>query len=364
MPIIKSSIQKPFDPSTLKAEVKNATIGQLVDMLRNDLIDLTPEFQRNPDLWNKEKKSQLIESILLGLPLPSFYFYIDDLNKKWVVIDGLQRLCALKSFMIDRDLSLTGLEFLDEKYLKKKFTDFDYFEQLSMSMHPVTLNVLTGDTSAEARYIIFQRVNSKGTSLNPVEMRNALYRGKATGLISDICSLPLFEKMVTDFVSTKRMKDKGVASQFITFYVNDIERENWSKLDLFIGKTMDEINHQFTDIDVAEVLDSCNKALHTCKQLLGIDAFRNPIPGPKNKKKPLAISLFVMLNVSLARLTDTEREALVAKTADFKNNYMSIFEDPQLLKYLSDGTAKKAAILYRFNKMHEVISNTLSKNDL
>lgn len=363
MPIIKSSIQKPFDPSTLKAEVRNATIGQLVDMLRNDLIDLTPAFQRNPDLWNKEKKSQLIESILLGLPLPSFYFYVDDLNNKWVVIDGLQRLCALKSFMIDKDLSLTGLEFLDKKYFKKNYDDFDYFEQLSISMHPVTLNVLTGYSSAEAKLIIFQRLNSKSIPFKPVEMRNALYQGRATSLIYDICSLPLFKEMVTDFVSTKRMKDQEVASQFITFYVNDLESVTWSKLDLFIGKTMDEINHQFTDIDVAEVLNSCNKTLYTCRQLLGINAFSNPIHELENKKKPFVISLFVMLNVSIARLTDDEREALVARATDFKNNYMSIFNDPQLLNYLSNGTAKKTAILYRFNKMHAVILNTLNKND-
>jgi len=357
MAIIRSSIQTPFDPSTLKAEVKNATIGQLVEMLRNNLIDLTPEFQRNPDLWGKKKKSQLVESILLGLPLPSFYFYIDDINKKWVVIDGLQRLCALKSFMIDQDLSLSGLEFLENKYLNKCFKDFDYYDQLSISMHPVTLNVLTGDTSAEARYIIFQRVNSKATTLNPEEMRNALYRGKATSLISDICSLPLFCELVTNFVSTKRMKEKGFASQFITFYVNNLDIMNWSKLDLFIGSTMNYINHHFSDDDVAEILDGCNNALNICKQLLGIGAFRNPSQG--NKKKPIAISIFVMLTVSIARLTDEEQKKLVSRASEFNRNYLSIFEDTILLKYLSDGTGKKTAIQYRLNKMNQVLSQTL-----
>ena len=66
-------IKQPFDPSAIEVEVKNVTIGVLIDMLKNDAIDLTPAFQRKQDLWNDEKKSRLVESILLGLPLPSFY---------------------------------------------------------------------------------------------------------------------------------------------------------------------------------------------------------------------------------------------------------------------------------------------------
>ena len=75
--LINTPIDKPFDPSSLKVEVKNTTVGQLTDMLRNGMIDFQPDFQRHGDLWGAAKRSRLIQLLILGLPLPSFYFFID-----------------------------------------------------------------------------------------------------------------------------------------------------------------------------------------------------------------------------------------------------------------------------------------------
>ena len=77
-------------------------LESLVRRLKYNEIDLTPEFQRNPDLWNRTKMSRLIESIILRLPLPIFYFDVSN-NNKWVVIDGLQRLSTLKKFIVDKN---------------------------------------------------------------------------------------------------------------------------------------------------------------------------------------------------------------------------------------------------------------------
>ena len=357
--IIKSTITEPFDPSTLKAEVKNATIGQLVEMLRNDLIDLNPDFQRHANLWGPKRKSQLVESILLGLPLPSFYFYNDSNSKKWVVIDGLQRLCALKSFMVDEDLTLKGLEFLDEKKYGMSYKAFSYYDKLAISMHPVTLNVLSGNASAEARYIIFQRVNSKGTPLNPVEIRNALYQGKATDLISRMVEIDIFKKMVSQKISVNRMKDREFASRFLAFYLNDYHNyADFKSLDILISKTMDVINKTFEKAQLQVVISAFDLSVKVCGQLLGEDAFRKPTTGSRRNQVSLAI--FEMLTVSIAHLDKMQQQALIKKRSTFMRLYNELFGDLLMQKYLSSGMGNNVAVRYRFDKINQVIDKTLS----
>lgn len=359
--IIKSSVTEPFDPSTLKAEVKNATIGQLVEMLKNNLIDLNPDFQRHGNLWSPSRKSQLIESILLGLPLPSFYFYNDSKKEKWVVIDGLQRLCALKSFMVDEDLSLQDLEFLDKEKFGVSYKDFSYYDKLAISMHPVTLNVLSGSASAEARYIIFQRVNSKGTQLNPVEIRNALYQGTSTQIISRLVDAELFKKMVSSKMSTDRMKDREFVSRFLAFYVNNYQNYAGNmKLDVFISLVMDDINKQVGVGQSDEIINAFNHSLSVCMELLGEDAFRKPTMDSKRRNQ-ISLAIFEMLTVSIARLDDSQQTKLVENGNWFRRLYRSLFVDPQIQKFLTGGTGKPRAIRYRFERMEWVIRQSISK---
>jgi hypothetical protein len=82
--------------------------------LRNNEIDLLTDFQRNDDLWNETQQSRLIESILIRLPLPAFYFDGSDDNK-WQVVDSLQRLSTFKKFIVDnqgKGFRLQNLEYL------------------------------------------------------------------------------------------------------------------------------------------------------------------------------------------------------------------------------------------------------------
>ena len=357
--IIRTSVKEPFDPSLLKAEVKNSTIGALVDMLKNGLIDLNPEFQRSGNLWDDNRKSQLIESILLGLPLPSFYFYVDEAQKKWVVIDGLQRLCSLQKFMVDGTLSLQGLEFLESEKYGKHFQDFDYFDQLAMTMHPVTLNVLSGNTSAEARYIIFQRVNSKGTQLTSAEMRNALYQGFATTLIKEMAKNKWFNNLVSEQISTARMKDREYVSRFLLFYLNDYKDYD-GRLDRAINLTLDYVNKNFDDSSVNDVCEVFNRTLSVCAALLGENAFRKPnISSDEKRKNAVSLAIFEMLTVSIAKLSEEDRQRLLRNQLVFCALYSAMFEDPKLQRFLTEGTSKFPAIKYRFEKMSSVIKETL-----
>ncbi|MDQ6961743.1 MAG: DUF262 domain-containing protein [Mariprofundaceae bacterium] len=87
----ESDITNPFSTKDIKITNAQILLPSLIRRLDHDEIDLNPDFQRHANLWDLHKMSRLIESILLKLPLPVFYFNVSNPDK-WIVVDGLQRL--------------------------------------------------------------------------------------------------------------------------------------------------------------------------------------------------------------------------------------------------------------------------------
>lgn len=341
-----SNIHEPFDPSMIEVEIKNFTIGTLVEMMKNGAIDLAPSFQRNADIWSAEKRSRLIESLILGLPLPSFYFSFDVATKKWVVIDGLQRLGALKAFMIDKTLSLTGLEFLGEHYDKWKYDDFPFTDQLNMGMLTVTANVIKGKTPKNVKYILFQRINSAGTPLNPQEIRNALNQGVASNFLLEMSAYPLFKKMVP--VDSKRMSDMEYVLRFIAFTRWDYSKYK-GKIELFLNDSM-----ALLDSLKESQLESIRQDFISCLELwddvLGAVAFRNP-----TLNRGVSKVLFDMLMMVAYNLSPEQRNALRERAIQFKDYYVKLFGDRAFTDLLASGTSKYPKIIQRNDMVREGI---------
>lgn len=103
----------PFDPAKIDIESKMLPINTIITKIRYEELELDSSFQRKAGLWTPKQKSQLIESLLLKIPLPTFYFDASN-DDKWQIIDGLQRISTLKEFVVDQTLLLTGMEFLKD----------------------------------------------------------------------------------------------------------------------------------------------------------------------------------------------------------------------------------------------------------
>ena len=94
-------VTEPFDPREIDITPENQNVQYLIDLLEDKHVDLSTEFQRSPDLWSEVKMSRLIESLVIRLPIPPFYFAADKRlpptsRLPLQVVDGLQRLSALK----------------------------------------------------------------------------------------------------------------------------------------------------------------------------------------------------------------------------------------------------------------------------
>lgn len=150
-----------------------------------ELINIAPSYQRRLR-WSRKKKSLLIESFLLNIPVPPIYLYERDYNA-YEVIDGQQRLDAISSFLRN-DFALTGLEYWPELN-RKRFFDLPQVLQRGLLRRSLAAVILLAETKLssagglDVRRVLFDRLNTGGIRLNPQELRNALYPGNFNDLL-------------------------------------------------------------------------------------------------------------------------------------------------------------------------------------
>lgn len=179
------------------------------------MLDLTPPFQRNM-VWSPKQKSELIESIIMGIPLPAFYVK-ENPEGVYVVVDGKQRLGTLFDF-IDNKFKLEGLSIL-KNHIKRYFSDLSLIEQNKIEDYTLTINVIKAPTSDRVTFDLFSRVNRGGTNLNNQEMRNALYQGTSTRLIDELAQNDNFLRATEYTIPSKHMKDRYLVIRFLAFYL-------------------------------------------------------------------------------------------------------------------------------------------------
>ena len=210
-----ANIKDPFDPTTIKIDTKNITVDLIIRRIERKEIDLNPDFQRNSGIWDRTRQSRLIESLLLRIPIPVFYMAADS-RDNWQVVDGLQRLDTLKSFVLDRQLKLQRLEYL--KFDECSYDDLTRPMQRRIEETQLYCHIIQPGTPPEVMFNVFNRINTGGKPLLPQEIRHALNPGMARDFINALAKEPAFLDATNKSVSPKRMADRECALRFVAFY--------------------------------------------------------------------------------------------------------------------------------------------------
>lgn len=162
------------------------SIGEIINLYVDGDLDIHPEFQRIYR-WSQIQKSRLIESILLGIPLPSF-FVAQREDGVWDVVDGLQRLSTIFSFLgiykneegkIEAPLKLIATEYLPDlegKYWSEDINENHLSKELQRAFkrEKIDLKIIKKESDEHTKYELFQRLNTFGSSLSDQEVRNCL----------------------------------------------------------------------------------------------------------------------------------------------------------------------------------------------
>ena len=350
-------ITKPFNPNEIDVDISTVNLGSLIEQLENDEIDLQPDFQRAADVWDNVKKSRLIESILLGLPLPSFYFSEDPRSQKLSIIDGLQRICAIRDFILKKDepLKLEGLQFL-KNFEGMTYSQLARPEVKRIKSLKITMNTLRKGTPLDVKYIIFQRVNTAGEPLTPQEMRHALNQGPAAEFIKELANMESFKKATNYSVKSKRMQDRDFVNRFIAFFIG--YQDYMGDLDMFLNDKMGELN-KMTPTQRDGIRDSFDKAMKCCYQIFKNDTFRKRY-SVTDKRKPISKSVYDTLSVNIAWLSDEEQLMLLKRAEVFKTGMIRLFNDKRFNFSISTGTGQKYNVDLRFTMVKSLIKEIIS----
>ena len=347
---------KPYDPSKIDISPKNMALVNLIGRIENDEVDMMPDFQRRAGLWSPIQKSQLIESLILRIPLPAFYFDGTD-NDRWITIDGLQRLTTLKEFFVDKTLRLTGLEFLQD-------LNGAYYKNIPkvyirrMQETQVVCYIINPGAPVNLKYNIFKRINTGGLELEPQEIRHALYQGYATKFLKELAETPNFLKSTGYSVPTERMLDREFVLRFIAFYEFDLQTYNGS-IDDFLNRAMDHINRVYKSNPTyaAQIKEKFLTVLDACYSIFGKFSFRR-MPD-KNRRRSISKALFETWTSLLAHLNLEHIQILIEKGDEIQKKYMPMFTEDEDF-YRSIGSGKVAAVKKRFEKIDSLIRAVLS----
>ena len=163
-------------------------------MRESSYIDMHPGYQRR-HRWDTKKRSRLIESLLLNIPIPPIFLFESDLNR-YEVMDGSQRLEAITGYL-DNGYKLSGLEFLTELN-GNSFDEITSTMQRSLLRRTINAIVLLAETTRpdeldiDVRMVIFNRLNTGGVRLNPQELRNALYPSEFNSMLTRLSEWDVF----------------------------------------------------------------------------------------------------------------------------------------------------------------------------
>jgi len=334
----------PIDSVLIRSEQR--TVHDVVRRIGQGVYVLDPDFQRE-FLWDAERQSRLIESVLMRIPLPVFYL-AEDTDGKLVVVDGLQRLTTFKNYLANQ----FRLRLENPDLNGRQFNDLPAKLQNRIEDAQLIIYFIDSKVPERARLDIFERVNS-GVPLTRQQMRNSLYQGKATALIRELSESARFLDATKAGLDRKTMRDREAINRFCAFHVLGVAQYQ-DEMDDFLAKALRFIN-RLSDAEVAAIGDSFLRSMSNNVLVFGEHAFRRH-QREQARRSVINMSLFDVASVCLAhyaegRVTE-KREAL-------RDGFFRLMADRQFIEAISLGTSDRARVLARFSKFNEMIVGVL-----
>ncbi len=181
-------------PNDIFAFNELRSCADLFRMHEQKILDIQPEFQRD-FVWKGPDKTRFIDSLIKQLPIPSLCFSYDAKQQKWLVIDGLQRISTIISFLAGKDWRLSKLDDVEPRLcgisaaaIKTDTSLAEFYTRVENSTIPITVLRCDYSNNKHLSYLftVFHRLNSTGLKLNNQEIRNCIFAGSLNRLLRDL----------------------------------------------------------------------------------------------------------------------------------------------------------------------------------
>ncbi|WP_281863988.1 DUF262 domain-containing protein [Planomicrobium okeanokoites] len=362
-----SSLDEVGDISQAFIVSSDWTIETIYSQIKKGNIDLNPSFQRR-DVWTDAKKSRLIESILLRVPIPQILLAEKEKERnKYIVLDGKQRLLAIEKFMDGLEdekqgLKLSGLTVLTNlkgKTAKQIFNeDYDLAEFENETIRSVFIR---NWPSISYLYTVFNRLNTGSTSLSPQELRLSLYPGEFTNFIGEVSDNRSIQRVLGLEEPDKRMRDIELVVRYFSFKI--FGNQYKGKLKIFFDNTVNGLNQKWNleEEEIKEEFNELINAINFTYDIFGNKAFSRP-----ESEKPQVIKpIFEFLTFYFS---DPSVRDNIKKVSDYSEKiratYNSMFDDEEFLNSIESHTSDIQPTQYRFEIWAEKLNALFVEEDL
>lgn len=256
---------------------------ELINMYDDDEL-LKPELQRKY-VWEKPEASRFIESILLGLPIPSIFLANTSDNNK-LIIDGYQRIMTVYDFVkkgaFSKDnkvFKLTNNKKINHRWRGKSYNELTELDQKKIrqtTIHAIIFEQKHPKENDSSLFQIFERINTSGKILKSQEIRNCVYQGNLNKLLFKLNSNEIWRTLYGNTEEDSRMTDLEFILRFFALAQDEIKNKNEGQisLKLFLNDFMgNKENNKKTKIEALE-----NDFINTITQIntfIGNNAFKN-----------------------------------------------------------------------------------------
>ena len=332
----------PIDTLLIRHEQR--TVHDVVRRIDQGSFIMDPDFQR-AFIWDDEKQSKLIESVLMRIPLPVFYL-AEDAQGRMIVVDGLQRLSTFDRFIKNRlRLKLPSQGDLH----RKAFDDLSPKLQNRIEDCNLVLYIVDAKVPERARLDIFERVNS-GVPLTRQQMRNSLYMGPATAFLKEEASNTLFKKATGNSLRSDTMRDREFVNRFCAFHLLPLDSYK-GDMDEFLAAALIHMN-SLAPRDLGSLSADFRNTLTSNLFVFKEHAFRKHEPG-QARRSIVNASLWDVMSTGLARVPAVQ----VRERAEvLRERFYALMHDDEFVSAITYGPNTPKQVRHRFSVMWRALA--------
>lgn len=341
---------------------KSFSIREVCMQIEDKELDLAPDFQRS-FVWKIPQQVRLIESILMGIPLPAFYFNQDKHGAQQVV-DGVQRLTTIKRFM-SNELTLKEDDLVSLPDLKDQtYATLDSATKRRFANTQIVAYIIEPQTPDALKYDIFNRVNTGGSPLSAQEIRHCMSKHRSREFLRNLVELPSFDEVtLRHFWSgyerdDKRMVNREFALRFCAFYLNPIEDYSAAiSLDAYLLEFSQRLDQpsMINDDKLKQLQAAFDQAMQNAAAMLGNLAFRR-YQENSARRGPLNRAVFESQTIALAKYP---LEVLRPHQAAIKTGLLGLFAEVEYDKAVGTSTGNYSKLKHRLERPKAVLREIL-----
>ena len=359
------------------------TTETIARQLEKGNIDLNPSFQRR-DAWTEQEKSRLIESLMLGFPVPPIIL-AENKNKKnsYIVIDGKQRLLSIRRFYskvsekefkenllqekdVFKQLKLKGLDILTDfngkTYEQIELDNPDYINNLDNQA--IRTIVIKNWPDEAFLYTVFLRLNTGSKKLSPQELRQALKPGPFLDFLDDeTANSTIIKKMLNNKTPDPRMKDIELALRFFGFkYYAEKYKGNLKE---FLDYTCDELNKCW-EIEENKIRNLFKELESSIDFLMSIFAPKSAFSRYTNGKCNDRFNRSIFEVFTFYFSNKCIRDVVEKESDNFKKKFIELNDDLDFVHAVSDTTKDLNRVVIRFRKLYDILMglDEIKKNEI